>query len=299
MSREVHLTIKLKTAIYIGLPVLYIHPLNHLHKEIKIMPKFVLIGLACVGKSTTLKKCKLRLSKLGLNCEIQSTDDIIRKRFVADDTVILQFEARIGKKIPAKIFLAENPISAFMKEFGEEPLFRDLEEMFVQDIIASSNESDWFDLGGKAPLREGPISALRNKNVIPIFLYAEHETMLARLESNENWKKRSNYFNEGIDGWKKLAAIHHEERLLKYIKAATIIISIDSLDQLSSDKQKIKHEYKLKSTDELVSEIFNRINELKLAIKERNNFFINSLFKPISDKEKLHPTGYSLNLKHI
>lgn len=221
--------------------------------------QFTLIGLPGVGKSTTVQKCAELLRSRGIACDIKSTDDIIKKRFKPGDPVIKQFEAAKGIRIPPEVFAMEKPSSGFILEFGEEPLYRDLEEMFVADIMRNAESADTlFDLGGKAPLRTGVIDSLRARRIIPIFLYAEHETIVARLRLDDNWKKRGNYLITGALGWESLARQHREERLTRYINNALIVISVDAL-----------------TPAQLTREIFYRIAELNLVCSERANAFTN------------------------
>lgn len=230
--------------------------------------KFILIGLPGVGKSTTLKKCIELFKRKGITCCLQSSDDIIKQRFKMDDAIILKFQKYTGIKVPEEIFNAENPVLKFMEKFGEEPIFRDLEAMFVEDILKNSSQQDWFDLGGKAPLRNSIKNTLNDHQIVPIFLYAEHETILQRL-ANGVWKKRSNYLAAGeakIDsGWNILAEQHRKERLEKYIDTSTIIVEVEKNPEDAF--------ITFKSPDELVNEILYRMNELKLISLQRENQF--------------------------
>lgn len=239
-----------------------------------MQPRFVLIGLAGVGKSTLLKRFAEYMSSKAIHCEVKLSDEIIHKRFVENDPIILKFQDEKKIKITKEIFSADKPTGAFIKEFGEEPLFRDLEEMFIKDILQSGKPDDWYDLGGKAPLRDGATISLHENKLIPIFLYAEHETILARLELDDNWQKRSNYLQAGENGWRALAATHREERLKKYVNAATIVISVDAKDKVTPgvDGPQL---YILKTPDDLLREIRYRIKELELTCINRNNAFSN------------------------
>lgn len=234
--------------------------------------KFTLIGLPGVGKSTTLKECSKILQSHGITCNIKSTDEIIRSRFNADDPVIITFEKEVLKeKIPDNILkeqgqAPEMRIAVFMQKFGEEPAWRDLEEMFIKDIIESSDDNDWFDLGGKAPLRKGTLDILQAHNIIPIFLDAQSETIFNRLAHDDNWKTRAAYFSAGIDGWSKIAEVHRRERQKKYREIASIIISVEQ-----AEHGKANHEIKLKTAEEIAHEIFCDLNSLcNMDVIEQN-----------------------------
>jgi shikimate kinase len=239
--------------------------------------RFTLIGLPGVGKSTVTKKCADILNSQGVICDIKSTDEIIRGRFKQDDPVILKFETSKGVKIPGNVFEPKKgtrPTTAFIEEFGEEPMFRDLEEMFVNDIIQTSTIDACFDLGGKAPLRSAVVDTLKENHIPPIFLYADHEMVASRLASDDNWKKRSNYLLAGENGWEKLAKKHREERLSKYINIAPIIISVG-----------------LQTPEQLAKEILYRINELKQACSERNNEYTTKS-RPFLDPNTPKPLAF-------
>jgi len=225
--------------------------------------KFTLIGLPGVGKSTTLRECAKLLQIYGIACNVKSTDDIIRSRFNACDPIIIRFEKEILKeKIPDSILKVEGlapeiKIAAFMQKFGEEPAWRDLEEMFIKDIVESADDSDWFDLGGKAPLRKGTLDILHAHNIIPIFLDARSETIFNRLTNDDNWKTRAAYFSAGIDGWPKIAEEHRSDRQKKYCEIASIIISVEQ-----SENEETNHTIKLKTSEEIAHEIFYKIGLL-------------------------------------
>jgi shikimate kinase len=233
-----------------------------------MIQKFVLIGLPGVGKSTTMTECQKILQAQGHLCTVKVTDDIIKKRFTADDSVMLEFQQQKSLKISDEIFKAQNPIGAFMQTFGEEPLWRDLEAMFVADIMAQAKSDEWFDLGGKAPLRQVVGESLYKERIVPIFLYAEHETVVQQLAANDTWKKRSNYYNAGVNGWQDLAKQHREERLAKYCERAVIIIAVDA----DADKNG-KSIVVAKQPAELAKEIFYRVKALEISCLRRYNLF--------------------------
>lgn len=248
--------------------------------------KFILMGFAGTGKTVTFNKCLDLLQSRGVNCQIYSTPDstekIIQERMVPNDKVILSFEARYNKKIPAEVFTATNKSAAFMEKFNEEPAYRDLEEMFIIDIL-STNKNAWFDLGGKASLRADTIS--QASKIIPIYLYAEHDTIIRRLGINDNWKKRSNYYAAGEAGWKSLAGEHRKNRLSKYINNSSIIIGVEKNNSLDTNEDTEK---RFKTTEELATEIFYRIQELQLSCNSRKNVFtrcIGTLFN-LSGEER-------------
>lgn len=222
--------------------------------------KFVLVGLPGVGKSTILEICLETLGKKNSKYQTLSIDEIINKRMKPEDAVIQRFEKEKQIKIPIEILTAPNPNAAFIKYYGDEPLFRDLEEIFIKDILRNINNNTWLDLGGKASLREETMKLLISRRMITILLYAEHSTIIERLEKNNNWEKRGNYFNAEstkAGGWKQLALEHRRERLAKHINTATIIINTDK-----------------KLSEEIAKEVLYSIKNLELATSQRTNQFI-------------------------
>ena len=109
----------------------------------------------------------------------------------------------------------------------------------------------------------GVIKAVEAKGIIPIFLYAEPETILKRLEENEGWRQRPTYMlaaekSPDGKGWMANAEMHRKERLETFIKNAAIIISVDEKDENQST-------VRYKSPLEIASEIFIRIKEHEYA----------------------------------
>lgn len=118
--------------------------------------------------------------------------------------------------------------------------------------------------------REGSIAAIRSNKIVPIFLYAEHDTIISRLRLHDGWKNRGNYRNAGEAGWVKLAGKHRVDRLPQYINNAAIIIAVEKFHDPETKEEAATQ---FKSVEELAAEIFFQINALKLAYPERKNAF--------------------------
>lgn len=232
------------------------------------MAKFLLMGLPATGKTTTLKACVDILKKQSINCRLISTDSLINTRIKSEDSVIQQYEKDHGLKISPDIFTADDPSRAFLTAYGEAAL-SDLEERFLVDTITSSDEKDWFDFGARALLLPGVIKAIEAKKIVPVFLYAEHETILERLEKEDGWKQRPTYANAATNssdgqGWKNNAEFHRKTRLEKYVELAKIIVSVEKTDSDLS--------VSYKTPEEIVQEIFEKIKALELATLNNNQF---------------------------
>ncbi len=259
------------------------------------MTKFLLMGLPSTGKTTTLSTCVALLRKKGIAANLILTDTLINERIKHDDPVIQQYEKDHDVKILPGIFTAESPSKAFIKTYGEAAMCH-LEERLLIDMIASSKENDWFDFGGRALLLPGVIEAVKAKKIIPVFLYAEHETILKRLPENDGIRKRPTYAlaaEQSPDGtgWIRNAELHREQRLEAFTKNATIIVSVE---KNPTDLLEEKFPTLYKSPEEIVREIFMRIRELEqIQNWDKNNFFERKL----QFKEKKEWLEKNLNLK--
>lgn len=223
--------------------------------------KFVLTGLPGTGKTTTMKQCLVLLREKGMERRLISTDDYIRHSFVSEHPVVHKFQKEKTIEISPEIFAANKPGAAFMQKYGEEPLYRDLEEMFICDLLEKTGgEQIMLDLGGKAPLRKNTFFALQQSKIVTILLYPDIATIIERLAHNEEWKKRSNYLLAGESGWRDLVQQHYNERLPLYLSNATIAISMIQEDGCA------------KTTNELVKEIFYQIRCFENACEESNCF---------------------------
>lgn len=223
--------------------------------------KFVLTGLPGTGKTTTMKQCLAWLQKMGMERTLISTDDYIRHSFFSNHSVVQKFQQEKNIEISSEIFDAVKPGGAFMQKYGEEPFYRDLEEMFICDLLETNKDEQlMFDLGGKAPLRENTFFALQKSKIVTILIYPDVATVINHLAHNEEWKKRSNYLSAGESGWRDLVQKHYEERLPLYQSNASIIIPMINEDGTA------------KTTDELVKEIFNEIRCFENACEESNCF---------------------------
>ena len=236
---------------------------DSLFKPVPLTTKFVLTGLPGTGKSTTFNKCIELLQARGFtDAELLASDNLLSQQFTATNPIIAAYQKKYNLIIPDEVFSAANPIAAFIERFGEEPAFRDLEEMVVINLLEAATENSWFDLGGKAPLRQNTFAALQKCNIVPIFLYAAPELLIQHLARGAEWQKRANYVlreaNDPTNGWQQLAAEHYQQRLAGYLQFSTIIINM----------QEMEHE---KSTAELVQEIFYRVHEFKLNCAARAN----------------------------
>ena len=220
--------------------------------------RFTLIGLPGVGKSTILSECIEIMKKKGVTCDLRSTDAIIRERMRLDDPVVIKFQEDNQLTFFTDVFASPEPTKAFIAKYGEEPLFRDLEAKFVADILEEAQQNDWFDLGGKAPLRKITEDKLHSKKIIPIFLFANESTILEHLQCDNNWRKRSNYqcAEETGLGWMKLAEAHRSERSSAYKDVGVIILSIDN-----------------KNPAEIAREILYQVKEVELVCRNRYNAF--------------------------
>jgi shikimate kinase len=243
--------------------------------------KFLLIGLPATGKTTILTECVNFLQKRDIDCNLISTDNLINQRIKPEDSVIQQYEKDHGLKVSSDIFTETDPSRAFIKIYGE-TAFRDLEERFLIDIIESSHENDWFDFGARALTLPGVVKAVEAKKTVPIFLYAEHETIIARLEKDEGWKQRPTYMNAAEkssdgQGWKTNAEMHRKDRLAKYIELSAITISVEknASELLGSNQAGEQSAALYKSPEEIVQEIFARLKELELVTSNNHNQFSN------------------------
>jgi len=253
------------------------------------MTKFLLIGLPGTGKTTSFLECVKNLNKRGIDCICISTDGFINTRIKPTDPVIIKYEEDHSIRIPPVIFAASNPSGAFISTYGEEPAFRDLEERFLIDIMRTSSEREWFDLGGKAFMRAGSVKATEDKKIVPIFLYAEHDTIISRLEKDEGWRQRPNYVNAASkskdgNGWMLLAEQHRSERLEKHISSAKIIIAVEKNVEETFESSSQKKHYK--SASELAHEIFFRVRELELASLNNQTQFGTTCLKYFEAKSK-------------
>lgn len=227
--------------------------------------KFVLIGFTGVGKSTTTQACVDFLKKRGYEVELYGTDQIIKQIFTRDNPTLKKFEIAKGITIPDVIFTSDDVFRDFHNAFGEE-ICRELEYRLIESVFEAHahKKSTWFDLGGKTSTRDDTQKLLNSYKIIPIFLYAEHETVIKRLENDNQWKRRGAYRILGEKKWKEQAAINREKLLPRYIDFAKIIIAIDENNQI-------------KSTAEIVKEIFYRLKELEVAYTQRKNRYLTSI----------------------
>jgi shikimate kinase len=225
------------------------------------MTKFVLIGLPGAGKTTILTEHVKLLNKQGVKANLIITDDLINKRI---------------KEILPETSNAANPSQIFINIYGIEKLC-DLEASLLINIINSSQENDWLDLGGRAPLLPGVAEALKAKGIILILLDAKHETILERLRKDGELQKRPTYKDaaeksaDGM-GWIANAERHRDERLEKYRQSATITITVER----SSSNQEEKELTALsKPPEEILAEIYESIplNAHNPANSNRTKFF--------------------------
>jgi SAM-dependent methyltransferase len=158
---------------------------------------------------------------------------------------------------------------------------------FEKKVLEKAQKNDWFDLGGKAPLRKIIEDKLHSKKIIPIFLFANESTIVEHLQYDSNWKKRSNYRyaeETGLD-WMKLAEAHRSERSSVYKDVGVIILSIDN-----------------KKPAEIAHEILYRVKELELVCRNRYNAFTRfngTFFSCNSTKESnSKKTDYQYNLEN-
>lgn len=201
------------------------------------LPPFILIALPGTGKSTCLSDLKQILSTNNTTYEIKETDAIIRSRISLDDKIVKCFLTK-NPEIDTSLFKKVGSISGeFISKYGEEK-WRDLESMFVKDILESINQNiEILDMGGKAPLHNFTNELLTKKGFTKIFLYSEPRIIIDRLEANNNWQNRGNYKTEGKDGWRKLANCHRKERMPLMINNADIIIEVSRLDPAQTAKE--------------------------------------------------------------
>lgn len=222
--------------------------------------KFVLTGLPGTGKTTTMKQCLALLQEKGMERRLLSTDDYIRHAFVPKHPVVHKFQKEKKMEISPEIFISHRPPVAFIQKYGEEPLYRDLEEMFICDLLKTTDEQILLDLGGKAPLRKNTLFALQQSRIVTILIYPDIATVIDHLAHNEEWKKRSNYLLAGESGWRDLVKQHYRERLPSYLSNAKIAIPMIQEDGCA------------KTTNELVKEIFYQIRCFENACEESNCF---------------------------
>lgn len=156
---------------------------------------------------------------------------------VESDPVVIAF-LKENPFINKKIFKGkETKSSDIASQYGEEK-WRDLEALFIKDFLQNTDQlNKLIDIGGKAFLHTKTQETFRSKHYIPIFLYAEHSTIISHLSENENWKKRSMYEKEGEGGWKNLAIKHRQERMSEMISQSNIIINVTQLSAKFAAKE--------------------------------------------------------------
>ena len=220
------------------------------------MRKFLLLGLPGAGKTTTMQAWVQFLNGQGIHANFVPTDLLINQRIRPDDTIIQQYEETHGAISP-EIFTTSNPSKAFIGKYGE-PAMRDLEERLLVDMIESASENDWLDFGGRALLLPKVIEAVKKNKIMVVFLSAKHETILKRLEKNEEWQQRPTYAlaaERSTDGkgWITNAVKHREERIEHFTRMADIIISVESNEMiLQEESESISRD---KTLEEIVREI--------------------------------------------
>lgn len=223
------------------------------------MRQFLLVGLPGAGKTTTMQAWVQFLNTQGIRTNFVPTDVVINQRIRPDDTIIQQYEESYGAILP-EVFAASNPSKAFIDKYGE-PAMRDLEERLLVDMINCASEHDWLDFGGRALLLPKVLEAVKKNQIMVIFLSAKHETILKRLEKNDEWRQRPTYAlatEKSTDGkgWIANAIKHREERVEHFTKMADRIISIETEECVLQDSKFTPGE---KTSDEVIQEILSHV----------------------------------------
>ena len=231
------------------------------------MRKFLLLGLPGAGKTTTMQAWVQFLNDQGIHANFVPTDLLINQRIRSDDAIIQQYEETHGSISP-EIFTTSNPSKAFIDKYGELAM-RDLEGLLLVDMIETASENDWLDFGGRALLLPKVIEAVKKNEIMVIFLSAEHETILRRLEKNAEWQQRPTYAlaaERSTDGkgWIANAVKHREERVEHFAQMADITISVES------DKSILQEESEAISRDKTLEEIVREIAS-RMKISEKIN----------------------------
>jgi len=190
--------------------------------------KLAIIGLPGVGKKTAINEVLKLLNVDGVPRTLLNIDSIIHEQFEADNEIVKEFTRQKGITIPEVVYSnKEHHVSElFIKHLGEE-LFRDLEEMFVLNVIENCKANDWPILGGKAIHRPAVVKALSDNGIVLVHLCAEYETTIKRLEREGEWRKRGMFSLKGEDGWRQFAKEIRESRLSEYFELADVTIQAE------------------------------------------------------------------------
>lgn len=228
---------------------------------LSIAPKKIsFIGLLGAGKTTAASALLNIMNRGGGRYELISTDEeVISRMRKPADPVILEFKKNSGISLSETVFTSDSPTATFIEKYGE-PKFRDLEAIIVTDLIEKSTPNQFFDLGGKVPLREELSLKLKSLGIVLVYLEVNANTIEAHLSLNDAWNTRGIFklAEEKGDGWRAAASKQRAERVEKYRAIADIIIQADD-----------------KTPEEIVQETIKQVQILEIA---RQNSQTVSLF---------------------
>ena len=210
---------------------------------------FVLVGLSGTGKSTTFREVSRILQDP--SPELLETDAIILERISREDRVVQQFVKQCAtrhekdpslykhKIIDMSVF--DDAYTCFSKiaaQYGAEPYMRDLEELYIIDIVKNYNlDNACLDIGGKAFFREASRKAFAEKGMLSVFLYGDENVSLKHLLDSGDWKKNSLYRDAGEGKWQAVALKQRTERLPFMLENTQLLIDVTGKDELSVAKE--------------------------------------------------------------
>ena len=172
----------------------------------------IILGFMCVGKSTIGK----RLSSL------------LAMSFVDTDKLIEEKESM--------------PISEIFSEYGEN-YFRELEEKYILNLLKKEKSNEIISLGGGSLINKKVRLAIKNENVVSIWLNLDIKTIFARLNRSPQERPVANRLNSH----EKIKTLFNKR--IDYYKDANVEIKINQL----SKNQVINLIY-----DKLISYLENR-----------------------------------------